>query len=80
MTRIILDPSTAARFGGVAQSVEVCDPSGRTLGYFTPALDRSLYEGVECPVSNEELTRREREEPTSSTQDVLAHLRRLEQG
>jgi hypothetical protein len=79
MTRIILDPATAAKLREVAQNVDLCDPSGQTLGYFTPAVDRSLYEGVECPLSNEELTRIEREDERFTTEEVLAHLKKLEQ-
>jgi hypothetical protein len=80
VTRLILDPATAAKLDGTAGHIELCDPSGRTLGYFTPVVDRSLYEGVECPVSHEELSRREREETTSSTREVLARLEKLERG
>ena len=35
-------------------------PDGRVLGYFTPA--QSMYEGVDSPVSPDELKRRESEE------------------
>jgi hypothetical protein len=80
VTLVILDMATSAKLDQVAGQVEVCDPSGRTLGYFTPVVDRTLYAGVECPVSNEELTRREREEPTSSTREILDRLKDREQG
>jgi hypothetical protein len=79
MTQLILDEATAAKLRQAAGSVELIDPSGRTVGVFTPPVDRALYEGVECPVSNEELARREREEPRFTTAEVLAHLKSLEQ-
>ena len=30
---------------------------GELLGYFTPRIDRSLYESVEIPISEDELRR-----------------------
>jgi hypothetical protein len=80
VTRLILDPATAAKLDGTAGSIELCDPSGRTLGYFTPVVDRSLYQGVEIPFSEEELARAEKEVEgkTYTTDEVLAHLRSLE--
>jgi len=81
MTRIILDPATSARLGAVAGRAELCDNAGRTLGYFTPAVDRALYEGVEIPFSEEELARadKEAEGRTYTTAEVLAHLKSLEE-
>jgi hypothetical protein len=80
VTRVILDMATSAKLDQVAGQVEVCDPSGRTLGYFTPVVDRSLYEGVEIPFSEEELVRGEEETSgrTYTTAEVLAHLKSLE--
>jgi hypothetical protein len=77
VTRWVLDEATAAKFRQIAGFVELTDPSGRTVEFFTPPPDRSLYEGVECPVSNDELSRREREEPTFTTREVLTHLKSL---
>jgi hypothetical protein len=77
MTRVIVDKDTSSKLDQAVGRVQVCDASGRMLGYFTPLNRQSVYEGVECPVSNEELTRREREEPTYTTQQVLSHLEKL---
>lgn len=74
MTRLILDSAATAKLQPFVNRVEICDPSARTLGFFTPLPDRSLDEGVNCPVSDEELTRRERTEPSSATAEVPAHL------
>ena len=54
---------------------ELCDPSGRILGYFTPAADRDLYATAEIPpIDEEELRRREHEEGGYTTAEVLDHL------
>jgi hypothetical protein len=74
VTRLILDEAISAKLRQLADWVELIDSSGRTVGFFTPPHDRSLYEGVECPTSNQELSRREHEEPTFTTREVLAHL------
>jgi len=60
MTRVFLDSAALARFNGVNERAVVCDEAGRTIGYFTPAVDGSLYEGVDIPISEDELDGRER--------------------
>ena len=55
MTRVLLDQTTLSRFYNPSEQVEVCDEAGRTLGHFTPLEDRSLYERVEVPFTEEEL-------------------------
>jgi hypothetical protein len=59
MSKLILDPETSSKLQSLTGPVELCNDSGRTLGYFTPAEDRSLYEGVEIPFTEEELRRAE---------------------
>jgi hypothetical protein len=41
MIRITLDASSAGKLHGLTQVVELCDPSGRVLGQFIPAVDPS---------------------------------------
>jgi hypothetical protein len=74
MTRVILDQATLAKLNGLKQPVELCDESGRTLGYFSPAVDRSLYDRVQVPISEEELQRRERELGGRTLAEILADL------
>jgi hypothetical protein len=80
MTRIVLDEATSDKLTQVADGAELCDATGRTLGFFTPLANRALYEGVECPLSEEELQQREKETEgrTYTTAEVLAHLKSLE--
>jgi hypothetical protein len=61
------------------ERLEVCDEKGLTLGYVqpVPSRDRSLYEGVEIPVSEEELQRAEQETESYTTAEVLAYLEKL---
>jgi len=78
MNRIILDPSVLTSLGKLDRYAELCDPSGRTLGYFTPAADRDLYATAEIPpIDEEELRRRENERGGYTTAEVLEHLERL---
>lgn len=78
MTRITLDADFASRLHEVVQTVELCDPSGRILGRFVPAVDPSEWEPVTPDVSEEELDRRAQSgERRYSTAEVLARLERL---
>jgi hypothetical protein len=80
MSKMTINRETAAQLRGVRDHVSLCDDSGTVLGYFIPAADRSMYEGVEPPISKEELDRRSREPgPRYTTAEVLERLRRLEQ-
>jgi hypothetical protein len=57
---------------------ELCDSSGRLLGYFTPAANRDLYATAEIPpIDEEELQRREHEQGGYTTAEVLEHLEKL---
>ena len=77
MTKVILDEATEARFTGLAGHIAVCDHEGRTLGIFIPVADRSLYEGVEIPFTEEELKKAEEDTESYTTAEVLAHLENL---
>ena len=59
MTKILIDPATAGQLSGIETTVELCDPSGNLLGYFSPKVDPSLYDQVEIPISEDELDRRQ---------------------
>ena len=78
MTRITLDASVLSQLHGLTQVVELCDPSGRVLGQFIPAVDPSEWEPVTPEVSEEELARREQSTEWYTTEEVLAYLRSLE--
>ena len=78
MSKLILDPETSSKLRSLTGPVELCNDSGRTPGYFTPAEDRSLYEGVEIPFTEEELRRAEQETESYTTEEVLEYLKNLE--
>jgi hypothetical protein len=77
MTQITLDATLAGKLQDLTQAVELCDPSGRVLGQFTPAAIPPGGNGRKEPhLSEEELQRRE-QEPDYSTAEVLAYLENL---
>jgi hypothetical protein len=78
MTRMTLDPALAARFSRFQATVELCDDSGRVVGYFSPAVDPDTNKGLEIPVDEQELVRAEQEDESYTTPEVLAYLRDLQ--
>jgi len=74
MMKVVLDCSTWAKFQNLTEPQELCDESGRVLGYFTPASEESVYDRVAPPVSEEELDRREAEGGGRVLADILADL------
>jgi hypothetical protein len=73
MNRIIVDKSYAEKFGE-AQFAEICDETVRLLGYFTPAVDHSLYEGVESPITGEEFDKLVEQGGGRQLKDIIADL------
>ncbi len=78
MSQITLDASVANKLSNLIHSVELCDPAGRVIGRFIPRIDMSEWEPVSPEASEEELDRREQSEEWYSTEEVLAHLKRLD--
>ena len=74
MTRVVLDKEILAKLLNLSIRLEVCDESGRTLGYFQPFVDRSLYRNVQVPVSEEELDARQRVLGGRSLEEILHDL------
>jgi hypothetical protein len=74
MVRVTIDETFLAKLGGLDSPLELCDKTGCVVGHFIPQQDRSIYEGVECPVSDEELERRLSEEPGRELDDILQDL------
>ncbi len=77
MTRIVLDGASASKLLNLTESVELCDESGCVLGQFLPVPDLETLERALPELSEEELERR-RHERSYTTEEVLAHLERLE--
>ena len=57
MGRVTLDPALSTELGASTLPVEVCDPSGKTLGFFVPS--QAFYAFAKSPNSEEELRRRD---------------------
>jgi hypothetical protein len=74
MGRVTIDQALRSKLGSFESPLELCDETGRVVGHFIPVEDRSIYEGVESPVSNEELDRRLREESGRPLDDILRDL------
>ncbi len=76
MSELIVDSATLNRLRQVNERVEIRDQAGELIGYFTPRVDRLLYESVEIPVSDEELRRRTQKGGGRTLVEILADLER----
>ena len=77
MNQVFLDADLRSKLHNLKLPLDLCDETGKVVAHVVPALDESDYERVEPPpLSAEELERR-RNEPDFSTEEVLAHLKRL---
>jgi hypothetical protein len=74
MTKLTLDQAMLSKLSHLKEPVEVCDESGHTLGYYTPATDSSLYKRVKVPFNEDELDRFEQEPGGRSLAEILADL------
>jgi hypothetical protein len=74
MVKLTVDHETRAMLLDLNERLELCDESGRLLGYFNPVVDPSMYEGLDSQVSAEELERRSREGGGRPLADILADL------
>ncbi|HYT88829.1 MAG TPA: hypothetical protein VEL76_08985 [Gemmataceae bacterium] len=76
--RIVVDAAMASKLHIPFGPVDLCDETGRVLGYFWPPFDKSQYENLEPQISKEELQRRmEDKGRTYTTAEVLAYLEKL---
>ncbi len=74
MTKVTIDHTMRDKLRNLSEPVELCDEEGRVLGYFTPVVDQSMYEGVDSPISEEELQRRLNEDGGRPLADILRDL------
>ena len=59
MTSLILEQSAIDQLKSVEGGVEVRDHRGNLIGFFQPAINPNDVDQYECPISDEELLRRE---------------------
>jgi len=71
MNRIVLPQPVSDELRGVSVPYEVYDSAGNKLGTFTPG-----YVGYECPTSDEELDRIEKQGGGRPLADILRDLER----
>jgi hypothetical protein len=76
MTQIKIDAATMARLNGLSDSLEICDESGRLLGYFHPSVSppRRSDGKIASPFSDAELARRSQQRTGRPLKDILAEL------
>lgn len=74
MTTFTLPGEIGQQLIAAQKCIALCDDSGKTIGYFTPAASEAV---LDPQISEEELDRREREERTYTSEEVRARLRNL---
>jgi hypothetical protein len=75
MTKVVVDAAFGEKLTGLTGAVELCDESGRTLGYFQPVLSEGLSaKGIRSPISDEEIERRSQQRSGRPLADILADL------
>lgn len=77
MTRITVEADIRSKLHDLARPMEFWDESGNFLGRFIPALDHSQY-NLQPQISRQEAERRRQsQEKTYTTSEVLAYLENL---
>jgi hypothetical protein len=74
MNELVMPETIASQLQGLPHPVNLCDAAGKTLGWFVPLVDRSLYEIVGPEPTNDELDRIENSSEWYSIDEVLRHL------
>jgi hypothetical protein len=76
MSILVLDPSAANQLKSVCELSQLRDEKGTVLGYFHPVATPENCDQYECPLSEEELDRRDREGGGRPLADILRDLER----
>jgi hypothetical protein len=75
MTRVVVDAEFGGKLNNPQGPVELCDPSGRTLGYLYPVVSStSTGHPLKSPITEEELQRRCEQRGGRSLQEILNDL------
>jgi hypothetical protein len=63
MTRVVVDAQTWSKLSDPHELLELCDPSGQTLGYYQPAFRVGSVDGdkIHSPYTDEEIEQRRRQ-------------------
>lgn len=79
MTRVTADDILRSKLANFCVPVEICDENGKVLAHVLPGAHASEYLFEEPVFDESELRRQEASGTWYSTQEVLEHLRSLEQ-
>ena len=75
MTKVFVDAATQSRLNNLGELLEVCDESGKVLGYFHPLVESATSPpAIQSPFSKEELERRRRQRTGRPLSEILARL------
>jgi hypothetical protein len=74
MTKLMIDAATLAKLPNLDEPLEVCDESGKTLGYSHPVA--RAEQSARSPFSDEELQRRRQQRTGRPLAEVLDRLSR----
>ena len=76
MKKVVLDAGLRGKLFNLTHSLELCDETGRVLGYFAPIASKEAnpYEGLEIPFSEEEIREFMKETGGRPLADILADL------
>jgi hypothetical protein len=77
MTKVTVDEATRAKLHNLDSLLEICDASGKTLGFFHPVIDAGIRESRSgrSPYSHEEMQERRKQRTGDTLDKVLARLR-----
>jgi hypothetical protein len=73
MTKVLVDAETQGKLLAPEGFLEVCDCSGRTLGYFVP-VGKDGGMGVRSPFSDEEIQKRRQQRTGKPLAEILQRL------
>lgn len=79
MTRVTADDVLRNKLGNFSIPVDICDENGKVLAHVVPSGHASEYVFDEPVFDEAELSRQEASGTWYSTEEVLKHLRGLEQ-
>jgi hypothetical protein len=78
MNQVFLDADLRSKLHNLTLPLDLCDESGKVVAHVISALDESQFEPYVPPITPEELEAlRNQPGPDYSTEEVLAHLKRL---
>jgi hypothetical protein len=77
MTKFVLDSETAQKLRDAAQCIQLCDPTGATIGYFRPEVDPELYRTIKEPFTKEQLDRARNDPSGRPLKEIMRDLERL---